>query len=69
MPNTPVSAGFLRGDVSGDGTINAGDALQTRSRAGQSASATSFRADFNLDDTINSGDATVVRSRSGNFIP
>ncbi len=64
-----ISMGVLLGDSNGDGAVNSGDAQQTRSRSGQSVSATNFRSDYNLDGTINSGDAFIVRSRSGQFIP
>ena len=64
-----IPMGVLVGDANGDGTVNSGDAQQTRNRSGQSANAFTYRSDFNLDGTINSGDATVVRSRSGQFIP
>jgi hypothetical protein len=64
-----ASMGVLFGDSNGDGTVNSGDAFQTRSRSGQPVSATNFRSDYNVDGTINSGDAFIVRSRSGQFIP
>jgi hypothetical protein len=70
-PNTDISVriGILRGDTNGDGVVNAGDALQTRSRAGQTIDASNCRNDVNLDGLINSGDATVVKSRSGFSLP
>jgi hypothetical protein len=52
--SVPISMGVLVGDTNGDGLVNAGDALQTRNRAGQAT-----------DGFVNSGDTTVVRSRSG----
>jgi hypothetical protein len=64
--NVPMEV--LVGDINGDGFVNAGDALQTRSRSGQAADATSFRSDVNLDGSVNSGDTTIVRSRSGTSI-
>ena len=70
-PNGEVSVnmGVLVGDTDGDGSVNAGDALQTRSRSGQPTDATNFRFDVNADGTVNSGDTTAVRSRSGTFLP
>lgn len=65
LPPTPVTIRFLLGDTNGDGTVNAGDALQTRTRSGQDTSITNFRSDVNSDGTVNTGDAFVVRSRSG----
>ena len=38
-----ISMGVLFGDSNGDGVVNSGDALQTRNRSGQSASAATFR--------------------------
>lgn len=69
LPDTAVSAGFLLGDSSGDGSVNSGDATITRNRSGQATDATNFRSDYNTDGIINSGDATIVRARSGTFIP
>jgi hypothetical protein len=58
----------LVGDVNGDGNVNAGDALLTRSRSGQATNVDNFRADVNGDGTINSGDAAIVRGNSGQTI-
>jgi hypothetical protein len=65
LPGTSVSMNVLLGDTNGDGSVNSGDALQTRNRSGQVPSATSFRSDVNTDGVINTGDALIVRSRSG----
>ncbi len=62
----PVS--LLAGDTNGDGFVNAGDVLQTRSRAGQSTDANNFRSDINADGVVNSGDALAVRSRAGSSL-
>lgn len=56
---------LLVGDTNGDGLVNSGDAVQTRSRSGQTADPTNFRSDVNADGTINSGDAAIVRFNSG----
>ncbi len=58
----------LRGDTNGDGVVNAGDAVQTRSRSGQTLSGTNFRSDVNFDGSINAGDATIVRGASGSSL-
>ena len=55
----------LRGDTNGDSFVNAGDAVQTRSRSGQALSGANFRSDVNLDGVINSGDTIIVRGASG----
>ena len=69
LPTTVATVKMLVGDSNGDSVVNAGDTIQTRSRAGQAANATTFRSDMNLDGFVNSGDTTTVRSRSGNFVP
>lgn len=68
LPNTDINIGMLTGDVSGEGTVNSGDATITRSRSGHPTDGTNFRADVNTDGSVNSGDATAVRARSGNSI-
>ena len=69
LADTTLNAGFLVGDTNGNGAVNAGDVLQTRSFGGQGTDSTNFRSDVNADGSVNSGDTTVVRSRSGNSIP
>ena len=64
-----IRMGVLVGDTNGDGVVNSGDVLQTRSRAGQPADGTNFRSDINADGFVNSGDALVVRARSGTSLP
>ncbi|MDQ6765758.1 MAG: dockerin type I domain-containing protein, partial [Verrucomicrobiota bacterium] len=68
LPTTALNVSFLLGDTNGDRVVNAGDALQTRNRAGQATDATNFRSDVNTDGLVNSGDTTVVRARSGTFV-
>ncbi len=69
MANTAVNASFLLGDTNGDHSVNAGDALQTRNRAGQGAGSTNLRSDVNLDGIVNSGDTVIVRAHSGDALP
>jgi hypothetical protein len=63
----PIS--ILGGDTNDNGAVNAGDALQTRGRAGQGTTASNFRSDTNADGVINSGDTIFVRARSGTALP
>jgi hypothetical protein len=65
MPDVSVPVGFLAGDVNGDRVVNGADALQTRTRAGQSTDGTNFRYDVNVDGTVSAGDTLAVRGRSG----
>jgi hypothetical protein len=69
LPPTAVSLNMLIGDTNGDRTVNAGDALQTRSRSGQGTDVTNFRNDVNSDGVVNSGDSLAVRNRSGASLP
>jgi hypothetical protein len=61
--------GLLIGDVNGDGSVNSGDALQTRNRSGQATDGTNFRSDVNADGVVNGGDTAIIRSHSGEFVP
>ncbi|MGI8821096.1 MAG: hypothetical protein ACR2ID_09555 [Chthoniobacterales bacterium] len=67
--NVMIPIGILAGDSNGDGIVNGGDAIQTRSRAGQITDATNVRSDVNVDGNVNGGDTVVVRSRSGTTLP
>jgi uncharacterized delta-60 repeat protein len=69
LPDQMLKVSFLPGDTNGDRVVNAGDALQSRSRSGQTANATNFRSDVNMDGVINGGDTVAVRSRSGSSLP
>ncbi|MDQ6907602.1 MAG: dockerin type I domain-containing protein, partial [Chloroflexota bacterium] len=69
LPDTTFTVALLTGDTNGDTFVNAGDALQTRTRAGAITDATNFRNDINADGFINSGDIQLVRSHSGNALP
>ncbi|MDQ6765671.1 MAG: dockerin type I domain-containing protein [Verrucomicrobiota bacterium] len=64
-----VAMRVLIGDTNGDGTVNSGDATETRARSGQITTAGNFRSDVNTDGVVNSGDATIVRARSGTTVP
>jgi hypothetical protein len=66
--NVSVPMGVLAADGNGDGNVNAGDAIGTRNRSGQSTDGMNFRYETNTDGTINGGDALFVRSRSGKTI-
>jgi hypothetical protein len=69
MGNFSVPVGILLGDTNNDTVVNSGDAVQTRSRAGQIAAPENFQSDVNTDGTINSGDAVIVRANSGAVLP
>ena len=68
LASTTLGASFLIGDSNGDRIVNAGDAVQTRSRSGQATDATNFRSDVNHDGLVNSGDTSIVRANSGSSV-
>jgi hypothetical protein len=64
-----VQVGFLIGDVTGDGTVNAGDTVVVRNNAGVTLNNTNFQNDVNVDGAVNVGDTTIVRNNSGHTLP
>ena len=66
IPNvSPVSMGFLVGDVNNTRAVSAVDISQVRARSGQTANATNFRFDLNASGSINAADVAAVKARSG----
>ncbi len=66
--DVPVTMGILVGDVNQNGTVNAGDTLVTRNRAGGPVDATTFYSDINADGSVNAGDTLSVRNRSNDTL-
>jgi probable HAF family extracellular repeat protein len=64
-----MTMGVLLGDINGDGFVNVGDTVQTRSQAGNDLTAANFREDVNTDGLINVGDTALVRNQSGTALP
>ncbi len=64
-----VPMSVLVGDANGDGLVNSGDVLLTRSNSGKAADVTNFEADLNGDGYINSSDALIARGQSGTSLP
>ena len=69
LPNTAVSASFLLGDTTGNGTVNATDIGQTKAQSGLPVSASNFREDLNVSGAINATDIGLVKSFAGQFVP
>ncbi len=69
LPSASVNIGFLIGDTTGDGTVNAGDIGQTKSQSGNPVTGSNFREDVTVDGTINAGDIGLVKSKSGTALP
>ena len=67
--NVSVPMGVLNGDTTGNGSVNASDVSQTKSKSGQAVDATNFRTDVTLSNSINSSDVSLVKSKSGTALP
>ena len=63
--NASTTIGFLAGDVSGSGGVNAGDISAVKARVGQTVGANNFKFDINLTGDIGPADVSVVKSRAG----
>lgn len=69
LPTMSLTVGFLIGDTTGNGAVNASDIGQTKSQSGEAATATNFRTDVNINGVVNASDISTVKSRSGNALP
>jgi hypothetical protein len=69
MSNVAIPMGVLLGDTNGNGSVNAGDAAQTKSQSGVAVTAANFREDVNANGSINAGDVALVTSKSGTSLP
>ena len=69
LPTTAIAIGFLVGDTSGNGSVNASDISQTKSKSGQAVDATNFRSDVTVNGSINASDVSLVKSNSGTALP
>src|SRR5207247_1446866 len=49
--NVAATMGVLIGDTTGNGSVNASDVSQTKSKSGQAVNSTNFRTDVNLNGT------------------
>lgn len=67
--NIVVPMGVLLGDTTGNGSVNASDVGQTKSRSGQVISAANFRSDVTVSNSINASDISLVKSKSGVALP
>jgi hypothetical protein len=64
-----IQMAMLLGDTNGDGSTNASDVSQTKSRSGGVVSISNFRSDVNSDGNFNSSDVSLVKSNSGTALP
>ena len=67
--NLTIPMSLLEGDVNGNGTVNASDVAQTKSRIGQAVSATNFKSDVNTNGSINASDVSIVKGKVGTGLP
>ena len=61
--------GVLLGDTTGNGTVNASDISQTKSKSGQTADPSNFRTDVNVSGSISAADIGLVKSTAGTSLP
>ena len=69
LPDSTVSVSFLRGDTNGNGSVNASDVSQSKTRLGQTVDATNFRSDVNVNGSINATDIGLIKSSIGMALP
>ncbi|MEP6809069.1 MAG: dockerin type I domain-containing protein [Chthoniobacterales bacterium] len=69
LPNTSVSASFLLGDTTGNGSVNASDVGQIKGQSGVPVSNANFRTDINANGVINSSDVGQGKAASGDALP
>ena len=67
--NLMIPMSILIGDTNGNGSVNASDVSQTKSRVGQQISATNFRSDVNANGDVNAADISLVKSSLGTGLP
>jgi hypothetical protein len=67
--NVSSVLGTLLGDTNASGTVNSGDAAQTKSRLGQVVGAANFRSDVNANGVINATDTAISKSNIGVGLP
>jgi hypothetical protein len=68
VPAASVEIGFLIGDTTNDGSVDAGDIAQTKSESGNPVTNSNFREDVNVDGSIDAGDISFVKFESGTGI-
>jgi 6-phosphogluconolactonase len=67
--NFTLQIGFLAGDTSGNGSVNASDITQTKIQSGQAVTGSNFRNDVTVNGTLNASDIALVKTRSGTALP
>ena len=66
---SPVSMGFLVGDVNNTRSVNSSDISGVKARSGQTTNSANFKFDVNASGAVNSSDISAVKARSGLVLP
>ncbi len=69
LPTASVTAGFLLGDVDGDGSVTKLDSRPVKLDQGAATDSTNFREDINTNGTIDRTDANTVKRALGTSLP
>ena len=64
-----IPMSILIGDTNANGTVNATDVAQTKTRLGQTVDVTNFRSDVNANGSINAADTTIIKQNTGISLP
>jgi hypothetical protein len=64
-----LNVGFLLGDTTGNGTVNASDIGETKAQSGQPANTANVRQDLNASGQISASDIGIVKSQAGSSLP
>ncbi len=69
LPSANITMGFLVGDTTMNGLVNASDIGQTKSQSGVILSQSNCPNDVTINGEINATDISLVKSRSGTALP
>ena len=69
LPDTSVSMNVLKGDATGNKSINASDVSVVKSQVGQPVTSGNFRDDITADGSISSSDVALTKSGVGHGLP
>ncbi len=67
--NFAIPMSILIGHTNGNGTVNASDLSQTKSRVGHALDGTNFRSDVNANGYIDVVDVSIAKSSVGTGLP
>src|SRR5207244_5505007 len=69
LPDTPVSAGMLIGDTTGNRTVNASDVAQVKGQSGAPVDASNCSETVTVNGSINASDVGLVKANVGHSLP